>query len=189
MRKELDESLCTKYPKIFRDRRGDIRNTAMAWGFEIGDGWFNLIDMLCANIQNHINWSRTQRREALVYNRALSRALKGDYSTYNLLNKWNQMLIDEALKEPNPELKIVPEACQQVIATQVKEKFGTLRFYYFGGDDVVDGMSRMAESMSAVMCEECGSPGEIRKGSWLKTLCDVHAKEKEERDALRRISR
>ena len=48
------------------------------------------------------------------------------------------------------------------MADQVKEKFGTLRFYYTGGDDRIDGMVRMAESMSAVTCETCGAPGKLR---------------------------
>jgi len=33
--------------------------------------------------------------------------------------------------------------------TQVKEKFGTLRFRYCGGNEVTKGMVRMAEAISA----------------------------------------
>ena len=54
----------------------------------------------------------------------------------------------------------------------MKEKFGTLRFYYYGGDDVVEGMVRMAESMTYRICEGCGCPGEERKSRWIKVLCD-----------------
>jgi hypothetical protein len=177
MRKELDEKLCSKYPKIFRDRRGNMRTTAMCWGFEHGDGWFNIINKMCANIQHHINNTRKQRAEALIYNRALTRAAKGDLTTYNLLRKWKQEQIDSALKDPEPQLKKVPEACPQVIATQVKEKYGTLRFYYVGGDNIVDAFVNMGESMSSVMCEVCGAPGHSRGGGWIQTLCDVHAEE------------
>ena len=67
------------------------------------------------------------------------------------------------------------EGCTQVTLDQVKEKFGTLRFYYTGGDDVIDGMVRMAESMSGVTCEECGSPGKRVGGGWVTTLCEEHA--------------
>jgi hypothetical protein len=189
MRKELDELLCSKYPKIFRDRNGDMRETAMCWGFDHDDGWFNIIDKLCANIQHHINVSRRYRFDALVYNRALTRAAKGDYSTYNLLSKWKQEQIDEALKEPEPQLRKVPHACSQVLATQVKEKFGTLRFYYYGGDDIVAAFVNMAESMSSVMCEECGAPGHSRDNEWIKTLCDEHDRQREERNAILREER
>ena len=180
MREELDKQLCAKYPKIFKNRYADMRTTAMCWGFEHGDGWYNIIDMMCANIQSHINHTRRQRHDALVWNRALSRAIRGDFSTYSRLKSWQQKWIDEALEDPEPQLKQVPKACPQVVASQVKEKFGTLRFYYYGGDDQVDGIERMAESMSAVMCETCGAPGKTRNGGWIQTLCDEHADGREE---------
>ena len=47
MRKELDEALCAKYPLIFRDRHENMQVTAMCWGFECGDGWYNIINTLC----------------------------------------------------------------------------------------------------------------------------------------------
>lgn len=73
--------------------------------------------------------------------------------------------------------KMVP-VCPQVVAVQVKEKFGTLRFYFDGGDDDIHGMVAMAEYMSARTCEECGKPGKLRPGGWVRTLCDKHAKVK-----------
>jgi hypothetical protein len=177
MREELDNKLCAKYPKIFRDRNAPMNQTCMCWGFEHGDGWYNIIDMMCANIQHHINWTRKQRLNALLYNRALSRAIKGDLGTYSRLDKWQQKWIDDALGDPEPQLKQVPEACPQVVASQVKEKFGTLRFYYSGGDEYISGIEAMADSMSAVTCETCGAPGKPRKGGWIQTLCDTHAEE------------
>jgi len=66
------------------------------------------------------------------------------------------------------------EVVAQVTLDQVKEKFGTLRFYYSGGDDTIDGMVRMAESMSAVTCQECGNPGTQTQGGWIKTVCEAH---------------
>jgi hypothetical protein len=142
MKTELDEALCAKYPKIFVNRHGDMKETLMCWGFEHGDGWYQIIDSLCANIQNHIDWQNEN-------------FAKG-YPHYE---------------------KPVP----QVVAQQVKEKFGTLRFYYNGGDDVIDGMVRMAESWSAVACEECGAPGTQNSRGWIKTLCETHRKERDER--------
>jgi len=60
----------------------------------------------------------------------------------------------------------------QVVATQVKEKFGTLRFYYNGGDDDIDGMVTLAENMSANICEFCGSTVHVGKTSgWITTVC------------------
>lgn len=60
----------------------------------------------------------------------------------------------------------------QVEATQVKEKFGGLRFYVIGANDLVDGMIWLAESMSHNICEKCGSTKDVSstKG-WIVTLC------------------
>lgn len=71
------------------------------------------------------------------------------------------------------------EGCPDVVVTQIKEKFGGLRFYYDGGDDVVDGMVRMAESWAGRSCEECGAPGKSRSGGWIQTLCDEHEAERQ----------
>ena len=48
MKKELDEALCKEYPKIFKDRHEDMKKTLMCWGFACDDGWYPLIDTLCA---------------------------------------------------------------------------------------------------------------------------------------------
>lgn len=69
----------------------------------------------------------------------------------------------------------------QVKVRQVKEKFGGLRFYYDGGDDVIDGMVTMAEAVADFTCEECGKPGRYRDGGWIKTLCDEHAAERQQK--------
>ena len=69
----------------------------------------------------------------------------------------------------------------QVVVEQIKEKFGGLRFYYQGGDDEISGMVRMAEAWADHSCEECGTPGQRRNGGWIKTLCDKHEAERQER--------
>jgi hypothetical protein len=126
MREELDNQLSESYPKLFINRYGNIQETAMCWGFDCGDGWFDLIDTLCDNIQRYLDQNKN-----------------------------------------------VP----QVVVEQVKEKFGTLRFYVEGGDQMTNGMIWFAESMSGRLCETCGKPGKIRGKSWYYTACDEHTRE------------
>lgn len=130
MKKELDEYLCKVYPKLMADRHAPMTETCMCWGFECGDGWFNILNQLMGNIQHHIDWK-------------------------------------------NSTEEVVP----QVVVEQVKEKFGTLRFYYRGGDDYISGLVSMAESMSGVTCETCGNPGTRTSGGWIKTACKEHCGE------------
>lgn len=60
-----------------------------------------------------------------------------------------------------------------VEATQVKEKFGTLRFYIIGGDGKIDDAIGFAEFLSGKICEVCGSTGaKIRGKGWFITRCD-----------------
>ena len=60
-----------------------------------------------------------------------------------------------------------------VLALQIKEKFGTLRYYVYGGDSYAHNAIRKAEDESYNTCEKCGSKENVEtKGSWLKTLCN-----------------
>ena len=66
---------------------------------------------------------------------------------------------------------------EQIKATQIKEKYGTLRFYHTGGSDAADKIVSAAEDASANICETCGAPGKLRGQSWLYTACDAcHSK-------------
>jgi hypothetical protein len=183
MKPELDKTLCERYPLIFKDRHADMTTTAMCWGFDCRDGWFNILDQLCRQIQHHIDWRQQQYVRAEAFNLALAEAQAGDktkltdYFTYG-------SRIPEASTLKNVEFEItrnqpreLPDLVQQVVASQVKEKYGTLRFYYAGGDERIMGMVALAESMSAVTCEQCGAPAAARDGSWTETLCETHFQE------------
>lgn len=70
------------------------------------------------------------------------------------------------------------QLCAPVIAAQVKEKFGTLRFYYRGGDDYIGRLIDLAEYLSESICDVCGKPGQtLERGKWLRTRCPSHAVE------------
>jgi hypothetical protein len=64
MKQELDKLLCEKYPKMMVNRNKNMQETCMCWGFECGDGWFNILDQLMGNIQHHIDWKN--RKEEVV---------------------------------------------------------------------------------------------------------------------------
>ncbi len=117
MNKNNTEKLYNDFPNLYRQRLLTIQESCMPWGFECGDGWFQLI--------------------------------------YTLSKKLSQV---------NPK-------CQ---ALQVKEKFGTLRFYTMNTNDQGYLLIAEAEENSSSICEICGdtSTAKIRGDSWLKTLCD-----------------
>lgn len=59
-----------------------------------------------------------------------------------------------------------------VNVVEIKEKFGTLRFYVDGSSKEIDELIDEAELKSSITCDLCGQPGELRRGGWLRTLCD-----------------
>ena len=80
--------------------------------------------------------------------------------------------LDIKYKKERGELPPDAPNFPQVEATQVKEKFGGLRFYVNHSDEYIDGLISMAESMSLRTCEHCGNPGkENEDGYWISTLC------------------
>lgn len=117
MSPEKTKELSEKYPKLFSHLGGDPRETCMAWGICTGDGWYNILDELCAKLEPY-----------------------------------------------------------GVVAAQVKEKFGTLRFYLEATPsdkwEEIHKLIGEAELKSSETCEQCGKPGTIRGGGWVRCLCD-----------------
>jgi hypothetical protein len=58
MNQVLDAELCEKYPDIMSERRLGAMQTAMCWGFDHGDGWYNILDSAMRLVQSHIDMSR-----------------------------------------------------------------------------------------------------------------------------------
>ena len=190
MRKELDEKLCANYPEMFRDRDGDVTTTAMCWGFECGDGWYNIIDALCSRIYNHVENNNRTRKWNREHNEIRAAALAGNFKPFDdkfnevhppKFNEYwteerhNKLYEDKKQYILNSEHREDTEDMPYPVVYQVKEKFGTLRFYMDGYDEAISAYEDFAEAMSARTCEECGCPGELRTQGWYRTLCNLHA--------------
>ena len=78
------------------------------------------------------------------------------------------------LKELADELDIIiqEDNLKDFITVQVKEKFGTLRFYTHNGNERTESKISNACKISSETCEVCGKPGTLRIGGWLQTRCD-----------------
>lgn len=132
MNKENTKKLLDDFPEFWKHRE-NIMASLIGFGFECGDGWFDLIYQLCVD-------------------------LKRDY--YDNLSEENQ---------------------ERFYVTQVKEKYGGLRFYTsFGGEDIWALIDK-AENDSLEICELCGIGGTLHTTSpqgrfgWVRTLCPACA--------------
>ncbi len=63
-------------------------------------------------------------------------------------------------------------------AVQIKEKYGGLRFYVYGGDEYCHAAIITSENLSHKICEVCGNRGTLREDGWWRTLCDTHEEER-----------
>lgn len=207
--KEFEQRLMEKYPSLFReDKDGKLRSPDC--GIWCPKGWEELVDRLCESIvfrvkNNHILEPRKFFMLPLriwVWNKIFFKIRKlidptsklfkngnivktsvvqveeanhpwRTYITKKTFRKIERILVplNKYNLRPIPEVKI----------GQIKEKFGTLRFYYDGGDEVIQGMVSFAEALSGNICEMTGEAGSLcKKGkglSWYKTLSERKANE------------
>jgi hypothetical protein len=66
------------------------------------------------------------------------------------------------------------EEQQAIRVVQVKEKFGSLRFYMSFCVEEIEELITEAENKSAITCDVCGASGRIRGTGWLSARCDEH---------------
>jgi len=185
MKPELDQKLCAKYPKMFVNRDKSKMESCMHWGFSHGDGWYNIIDSMC---------------EAMTYGYTTSVEVSAELGV-----KWG---IEPTVWNNEPPRYFLDVEPPQVVVDQVKEKYGTLRFYHHlefeprfcglaygenktpaaheiaeGYSQFIDGIIHYAEVLSGRTCEETGKEGEMHVGNgWYRTLNREYAKGQTDRN-------
>ena len=85
---------------------------------------------------------------------------------------WKDIIEECASKIESEILKMPEENREHFYAVQIKEKYGTLRFYMSGQTDEMDEAIRSAGQKSSETCELCGKPGKLIGERWLSTRCE-----------------
>ena len=174
MKQELDEKLCKAFPNLYADRHGDMRTTAACWGFEFSDGWFDII------------WRLSEKLEPMI----LKIKQENPRRTIRFLKakeKWNHKIrtfwIDHFAFKKDLFNRIMTWIILKLIfnidqpeyprAVQMKEKYGTLRFYMNCETEEMSQAIAEAERESAHTCERCGSKeGKLNRYGWVSCECD-----------------
>lgn len=150
------ETLTEKFPLLFTTADHE---PFTLFGFECGDGWYNIIAAACNCIYHEF---RQAQRDVAHYSTRI-----------------------QEINQPGPELDLAKshlqksilrlDTCQQSLPkfVQIKEKFGGLCMYYDGGNEFSRGVISMAEVVADVTCQTCGSVAVPVPGSWRKqcTVC------------------
>lgn len=175
MNQELDDYLAKRYPQFIKSRKESPASSAMQYGFQCGDGWFNLLNMLCESIENHI------------YN--LKRNNEFNQGQLDLANAGKLEQMHDWMRDIYEKGELVIKKVPDISVEEVKEKFGQLRFSVKGADDSIRGMIQMASAMSATICEECGKPGKLSstKTGWIRVLCKEHSPKSDAELAIKSI--
>lgn len=168
MRKELDEQLCKIAPHLFGDRHADMRTTALCWGFEIGPGWFGIIYAAALKLEplckaEHDKYVHLEKKWYKHVRTILYKTAK-----ISLLFKAAYWLTNKLIPNLNNPFNWYGGGPR---ASQIKEKFGTLRFYMTHQTNEMARITDWAEKQSKRTCEECGKPGKLRGRGWLYTRC------------------
>ena len=199
MNKENTEKLLKTAPLLYGDYNAPMITTAMCWGFECNEGWFSILYDLSVKLEALIKKYYDENKEK-VRCRACNCKRQKHYAhgtdrpgkclavhkrPHTLFeprwrpNKgWNRVmrLVNKLYGSLSYEL----ETCYCDIfdpsisrASQVKEKYGTLRFYMTTSSDEMEKLIDVAEKLSETTCELCGMPGSLRDDcGWYKTRCD-----------------
>lgn len=143
MKLELEQQLVSKYPNLFKQYGGDPKDTCMAFGFECGDGWYHLIDILCGAIQGEVEWVNR-----LFPNLNFSCSAVQVKEKLGGLRFYYEFFYASDL--PNDEMKIL-----------------------IGSMDRIGGMTSFAERISQTTCEDCGGKCEREDAPFPRALCDA----------------
>jgi hypothetical protein len=169
------KDLIEQYPLLFDGI--DPQEPFAHFGFECDIGWYDIIRHAC-----HIMYGRHKD-----YKRQLDYTQKCiDNFDRHLANRrtYDKTTSEEdILKELNTFKESYSSKLQEALekmprVAQIKEKFGTLRFYIDNGDEVANAVVTYAELMSEHICEVCGEAGRTYAMGWHKTLCKKHAIER-----------
>jgi len=144
----------------------------MQFGIECGNGWFWLLDHLMNSIKWHLEQENQNQDDRPKYKQLNDISWKLKHSKIFLFKKIGKFLC-----------KYQPKGLPHITfrIDQIKEKYGGLRYYYSGGDDIIDGMVNLAESLSYDICENCGTTHNVgHTRGWIYTICEL-CREKNDR--------
>lgn len=148
MKSELQEKLFNDYSIMFDNRHKSPMESCLAFGLEIGDGWYDLVRSVCWMIKQHENNKQWQK-------------------------EWREKKNQETKDSTGTDIQDDEPEYFAVKFDQVKEKYGGLRLYFSGGDEYIEGLVSLAEAYSYHVCEICGNKGEANKQGWIAVRCEA----------------
>jgi len=178
MNERLEKELVEKFPSIFRQTTLPPTESSMYFGCACEDGWKDLI-YCAAQIMTNMHEYNPD-----MYQKVEFAQIKEKYGSlrlyYDVIPLTKEEFIDNEkanryyyLRSPK-FIKLIGKLKRSVLDSYAYKRYlkvteSKSSFYY--------GVTSYAEVLSSKTCEVCGEKGVVRKGGWIKTLCDKHHKE------------
>lgn len=170
------DDLVKKYPELFGVQE-DSQEPFAHFGFECNIGWYDIIDKACQIIyseyKRHLYYAKKYKQDLDNIEKTIQERQSWDKErTREWIIAYTEQAYDSHSRAADEERKNLPKTAQ------IKEKFGTLRWYVNNADKTSQKIIDFAELMSENTCEVCGEYGKTYTTGWHKTLCLKHAIEK-----------
>jgi len=119
-----------------------------------------------------ISWNEIRQKCPHLYRNGMTFECGPGWSKiiYDLSLKIEKILKENAARDTVPETEEI--FFFEMFCVQVKEKYGTLRFYMSCETDKIMELIYRAEALSSQTCEGCGEFGKIRGANWYEVRCD-----------------
>lgn len=106
LNKEHSEKIIKEFPGFFKHIE-DLRTSLMAFGFECGDGWYELIYDLCKDIKEEYDKSPTHVQETFYVVQVKEKFAGLRFYTSHLMNK----KVDELITKAEQDSYRICESC------------------------------------------------------------------------------
>lgn len=64
LREKFTKKMYKECPNLYRDLYGSPRETCMCWGFEVGQGWYPLLEKMSHELEKEIKWLKIEAMAA-----------------------------------------------------------------------------------------------------------------------------
>jgi len=158
MNKNNTYKLWEKYPTIFAGRYLSLQESLIPFGFECGDGWYNLIDELCETIT------------IIIGNKDIK------FVADQVKEKFGGLRFYYHMEGKNVNNGLGWFSHLMIKFSWVRQKYWKFihfrQKFYKNTTEKIEHAIRVAEHKSYEICEICGKNGKLRGKGWLTTQCD-----------------
>jgi len=165
-KEKFEKKLYRKFGFIYRKHSLPMSQTCMCWGIATGNGWYQLIWDLSADITKALK--KGYKRCYNIYRNTTT-----DRFSDTVLFKTRFLWLANLFTRTFKSLEMYDDGFS---VEQVKEKFGTLRFYTRNSTKEIDKLIDKAEVRSEMTCEVCGMftrESNLKGENWVYNMCDT----------------